>query len=90
MMMVTVPLFMPIVYQANIDPLWFGIMMLIALDIGFTSPPFGLLLFVMKGISTEDITMTDIYGAAVPFILCNMFTLALILAFPRMVMVFLK
>jgi len=90
MMMVTVPLFMPIVYQANIDPLWFGIMMLIALDIGFTSPPFGLLLFVMKGITSEDITMLDIYKATIPFIACNLFTLTLILAFPRIVMVFLK
>jgi tripartite ATP-independent transporter DctM subunit len=90
MMMVTVPLFMPIIYQANISPLWFGIMMLIALDIGFTSPPFGLLLFVMKGIVSEDITMMDIYKAALPFILCNLLTLALILAFPRIVMVFMK
>jgi len=90
MMMVTIPLFMPIIYQANIDPLWFGIMMLIALDIGFTSPPFGLLLFVMKGIASDDITMMDIYRAAIPFIACNVFTLALILAFPRIVMVFLK
>ena len=90
MMMVTVPLFMPLIFQANIDPLWFGIMMLIALDIGFTSPPFGLLLFVMKGITSEDITMMDIYKAALPFILCNVITLALILAFPRIVMIFLK
>ena len=90
MMMITVPLFMPIVYQANIDPLWFGIMMLIALDIAFTSPPFGLLLFVMKGITSEDITMMDIYRAAVPFIACNLFTLALILAFPRIVLFFAK
>jgi len=64
--------------------------MLIALDIGFTSPPFGLLLFVMKGIASDDISMMDIYRAAIPFIACNLFTLTLILAFPRIVMVFLK
>ncbi len=90
MMMVTVPLFMPIIFQVNIDPLWFGIMMLIALDIGFTTPPFGLLLFVMKGIVSDDITMVDIYKAALPFILCNLITLGLILAFPQMVLFFVK
>ena len=86
MMMVTIPLFMPIIFQMNIDPLWFGIMMLIALDIGFTTPPFGLLLFVMKGIVSDDITMVDIYKAALPFILCNLIALGLILAFPQMVL----
>ncbi len=90
MMMVTIPLFMPIVIQANIDPLWFGIMMLIALDIGFTSPPFGLLLFVMKGIAPDDITMMDIYKAALPFIACNIIALGLILAFPQIVLFFTK
>lgn len=90
MMMIAVPLFMPLVFQTNIDPLWFGIMMLIALDIGFTSPPFGLLLFVMKGIAPDDITMMDIYKAALPFILCNIGTLGLILAFPQIVLFFTK
>ena len=65
-------------------------MMLIALDIGFTTPPFGLLLFVMKGIVSDDITMVDIYKAALPFILCNLITLGLILAFPQMVLFFVK
>lgn len=88
MMMITIPLFMPIVFQANIDPLWFGVMMLIALDIGFTSPPFGLLLFVMKGIAPDDVSMIDIYKAAIPFILCNIIALTLILAFPRIVLFF--
>jgi len=90
MMMVAIPLFMPIVIQANIDPLWFGIMMLIALDIGFTSPPFGLLLFVMKGIAPDDITMMDIYKAALPFIICNIIALTLVLIFPQIVLFFVK
>lgn len=90
MMMVTMPLFMPIIFQVNINPLWFGLMMLIALDIGFTTPPFGLLLFVMKGIVSDDITMVDIYTAALPFILCNLITLGLVLAFPQIVLFFIK
>ena len=89
-MMISIPLFMPVIFQTNIDPLWFGIMMLITLDIGFTSPPFGLLLFVMKGVVSDDITMMDIYSAALPFIFCNLATLALVLVFPAMVLFFVK
>ena len=90
MIMLTVPLFMPIIFQVNINPLWFGIMMLIALEIGFTSPPFGLLLFVMKGIVPEDISMVDIYKAAIPFLICNIIVLVLILVFPQIVLFFAK
>lgn len=57
----------------------------IAMDIGFTSPPFGLLLFVFKGIAPDDISMPDIYKAVIPFILCNLITIILILVFPNIV-----
>jgi tripartite ATP-independent transporter DctM subunit len=83
MMMITLPIFMPIVRQYGIEPIWFAIMTLIALDIGLTSPPFGLLLFIMKGIVPEDVTMTDIYKAAMPFILCNAMVIAIIFLYPR-------
>ncbi|HNZ58314.1 MAG TPA: TRAP transporter large permease subunit [Syntrophorhabdaceae bacterium] len=85
MMMITLPLFMPLIHQYQINPVWFGIIMLIAMDIGFTSPPFGLLLFVFKGIAPDDISMPDIYKAAIPFILCNLITIILILVFPNIV-----
>jgi tripartite ATP-independent transporter DctM subunit len=83
MMMITLPIFMPIVRQFGIEPIWFAIMALIALDIGLTSPPFGLLLFIMKGIVPDDVTMTDIYKAAMPFILCNALAIMMIFSYPR-------
>ena len=86
MMMITLPLFMPLIHQYQINPLWFGIVMLIAMDIGFTTPPFGLLLFVFKGIAPEDISMPDIYKAALPFILCNLITILFIFLFPKIVL----
>ena len=58
--------------------------MLINLEIAFTSPPFGLLLFVMKGVAPEGTSMEDIYRAAIPFILCDLLALALILLFPAL------
>lgn len=83
MMMVTLPIFMPVVRQFGIDPIWFGVMMLIVLDIGFTSPPFGLLLFIMKGIVPEEVSMSDIYRAAFPFIACNLLVVAVVFLYPK-------
>ena len=86
MMMITIPFYMPIVNQLAIEPVWFAIMVLIALDIGFTSPPFGLLIFVMKGIAPKDITLIDIYRAALPFMACNVAVLLIVLFYPMIVL----
>ena len=56
--------------------------MLLALEISFTTPPFGLLLFVMKGVSPPETTMREIYLAAMPFIGCSLLLVALLVAFP--------
>jgi len=75
--MITVPLFMPIISAFGFDPVWFGVLMLISLQIGLTTPPFGMLLFVMKGIVPE-VTMGDLYRSSYPFILCNIISMILI------------
>jgi len=61
MMLLTVPIFFPLATSLGFDPVWFGLIMLLALEISFTTPPFGLLLFVMKGVAPSDTTMRDIY-----------------------------
>ena len=86
MMMITIPLFMPLVQQLGFDPLWFGIMMLITLEIAATSPPFGLNLFVMKGVAPEGTSMTEIYQAALPYIGCDIIVLVIVAIFPMMVL----
>jgi tripartite ATP-independent transporter DctM subunit len=82
MMMITLPFFMPLAQLAHIDLVWFGILMLILLEIGFTTPPFGLLLFVMKGVAPPDTTMRQICLAAAPFIGLEIVTVAIIFALP--------
>ena len=84
MMMITIPIFMPVIKALGFNPIWFGILMLINLEIAFTSPPFGLLLFVMKGVAPQGTSMGDIYRAAIPFILCDLVALTLILIFPAL------
>lgn len=82
-MMITVPIFMPIVRALGFDPIWFGVLLLVNLELGMLTPPFGMLLFVMKGISPKSTTMTDIYRAAMPFITVDIIGLAVLILFPR-------
>ena len=84
-MMITVPFFFPLAHSLGFDLIWFGVIVLLALEISFTTPPFGLLLFVMKGVSPPDTSMGDIYRAAIPYILCSVALVALLIAFPGLV-----
>jgi len=81
-MMITFPIFMPIVNALGFDPVWFGLLVLINMQIGMTTPPFGLCLFVMKGVAPEGITMLDIYKSVIPFIMIDMSAMLLIMFFP--------
>ncbi|MBE0487573.1 MAG: TRAP transporter large permease [Halomonas sp.] len=81
-MMLTVPFFFPLAQVLGFDPVWFGIIMLLALEISFSTPPLGLLLFVMKGVAPAGTTMREIYAAAIPYILCSMLLVALLIVFP--------
>ena len=83
MVMITVPLFIPIANAVGIDPIWLGVIYLITMEMAFLTPPFGLLLFVMKGIASPDIRMSVVYKAALPFLAIEMFVLLLILIFPQ-------
>lgn len=84
MMLLTVPIFFPLALTLGFDPIWFGLIMLLALEISFTTPPFGLLLFVMKGVSPKGTTMRVIYTSAFPFIGCSLLLVALLIAFPQL------
>jgi tripartite ATP-independent transporter DctM subunit len=81
-MLLTAPIFFPLAKTLGFDLTWFGLIMLLALEIGYTTPPFGLLLFVMKGVSPPGTTMRDIYLAGMPFIACVMLLIAMIIVFP--------
>lgn len=83
MVMITVPLFIPIANAVGLDLIWLGVIYLITMEMGFLTPPFGLLLFVMKGIAPPEIRMSTVYKAAMPFLAIEMFVLILILIFPQ-------
>ena len=81
-MMITLPIFMPIVEALAFNPVWFGVMYLINIETGSLTPPFGIALFVMKGVAPENTKTSDIWLAAVPYVLLNLFAIALIYVFP--------
>jgi len=81
--MVTIPIFMPIINALGFNPIWFGAILLLNLQVGGISPPFGMTLFVLKGVAPRHITMKDIYLAAYPFIALDILMMALMMAFPQ-------
>jgi tripartite ATP-independent transporter DctM subunit len=81
-MMVTFPIFMPIVRALGFDPVWFGLLALINMEIGMKTPPFGLCLFVMKGVVPKGISMADIFRSVLPFVILDMIAMLIIMVFP--------
>jgi tripartite ATP-independent transporter DctM subunit len=81
-MMITIPIYMPVVNAFGFDKIWFGVMMLIALETGLITPPFGVTLFVMKGVAPPEITMADIWKAVTPYVIIDILCIALVLTMP--------
>jgi tripartite ATP-independent transporter DctM subunit len=82
MMLITLPIFMPVVHRLGVDQIWFGVMFLICMQLGLLLPPHGLLLMTMKGVSPPQVTMAHIYRAVIPFVAISIVVLALIFLLP--------
>jgi len=82
-MVISLPILFPIVSQLGFDPVWFGIVVTINVEMGMITPPVGLNLFILKG-SVPNITMKDIVGGAAPFLLLLMLGLVIIMVFPSL------
>ena len=82
MMLITLPFFIPLVQRYDVDLIWFGVLFLICMQLGLLTPPFGLLLFTMKGVAPPSITMQQIYMASMPYIAMSLLILVLIFLFP--------
>lgn len=85
MLMITIPFFIPLAQSLGIPMLWLGVLMLIVMEVSFTTPPFGLILYVMKGVAPGEITMRQVYAAAAPFIGLEIVVLTALFLFPKLV-----
>lgn len=82
MMMVTLPIFVPVAGALGFDLVWFAVLFMIQIGIGGLTPPFGMLLFVMKGVAPPSTTIRDCIMSGLPFVGLNFLVLALIIVFP--------
>jgi TRAP-type mannitol/chloroaromatic compound transport system permease large subunit len=79
------PIFTPIAVSLGYDPIWFGILMILNIEIAVQTPPYGFALFYLKGIAPPGITMLDIYKSILPFVLLKLFVLVIVMMFPELV-----
>ena len=81
-MLITLPVFLPVVREAGFDPIWFGILFIIMMEVGYMTPPFGFNLFYLKGVAPPEITMGDIYASVTPYVLVTLLGVLLIILVP--------
>lgn len=84
--MICLPLFGPIVVSLGFDPIWFGVLLVVNMEMAYLTPPFGFNLFYMRGVAPRDVTMGDIYRSVTPFVLLQAIGLALVMIFPNIIM----
>ena len=81
--MITVPIFVPIIKMLGFDPVWFGILFIINMEMGYLTPPFGFNLFYLKTIVPPYVTMGDLYKIMVPYLFIQLLCLVIIMLFPQ-------
>ena len=82
MMLITVPIFFPLAHALGFDLIWYGLFVLITIEMAGTTPPFGLLLYVMLGVAPKGTTIIQVAGAAFPFLVCDTILILILVAFP--------
>ena len=82
MMLITLPIFMPVVQTLGIDQIWFGVMFLICMQLGLLLPPHGMLLMTMKGVAPPEVTMLHIFRAVTPYVAISIIMLLAVFFWP--------
>jgi TRAP-type mannitol/chloroaromatic compound transport system permease large subunit len=83
--MICIPVFVPLIVKLGFDPIWFGVLFTINMELGYITPPFGFNLFYMKGLAGPlGVSMADIYRSIVPFVLLGILGLIIIMLLPQL------
>jgi TRAP-type C4-dicarboxylate transport system permease large subunit len=86
MMVLTLPIVHPLILALGYDPIWFGVVMVIVLEMGLISPPVGVNVFVVKGVA-EDVPLRDIFAGIIPFWIAMAVCLVILLIFPQIALI---
>jgi tripartite ATP-independent transporter DctM subunit len=81
MVLLTIPVFLPVILQLGFDPIWFGILIVVVVEIGLISPPVGMNLFVLKTL-IPGVPQSTVFRGVLPFMLADVIRMALLIAFP--------
>lgn len=84
--MITVPVFIRVVTLLGFDPVWFGVIFVMNMEMAFLTPPFGSNIFYMKGVAPKEVLISDIYRSIIPFVLLQLTGLVICLIFPQIVL----
>jgi tripartite ATP-independent transporter DctM subunit len=84
--LLTMPIFVPIIRTLGYDPIWFGVLFAMNMQVSFLSPPFGPAAFYLKSVAPPEISLADIFKALLPFIAIQILALSLLIAFPGIAM----
>lgn len=84
-LLITSPLFLPVILELDFNPIWYGILFIVNMCMAYMTPPFGFSLFVLKGVAPE-ISMKELYLSVVPFVLIYIAVIILIMLFPQLVL----
>lgn len=82
MLVLTLPIFFPVVLELGIDPIWFGVLVVLTLEMGLISPPVGINVFIVKSVA-PSVPLGQIFRGVIPFWLAMLVTLAVLIAFPQ-------
>lgn len=82
--LLTMPIFVPIIISLGLNPVWFGVVFCLNMQVSFLSPPFGPAAFYLKSVAPKDISLGEIFQSLVPFIVLQLFVLTLVVLFPEL------
>ena len=87
-LILTMPIFIPIIKALEFDPIWFGVLFCMNMQISFISPPFGPACFYLKSVAPKEVSLMDIFRGVLPFIGVQVIALALVMYFPQIALWF--
>ena len=83
MLSITIPLFNPVLPKMGIDPFWYAMMVIMAIEIGMITPPVGLCVYGAKAVAEPDVTLEDVFAGMMPFFWASLAALVIMVAFPK-------
>ena len=86
MIIVTMPVLVPVLTALRFDLIWFGILLMVNIEMALITPPVGFSLYILKGLAPEDVTFNDVLAGCLIFALADLAVIAILMVFPELVL----